>query len=52
MAKIKFERAYLEKVFLNNKIKTHVIIPKGIIVIKEFITLKMFAALPSSMRCV
>ena len=28
------------------------IIPKGTIVIKEFITLKIFAALPSSMRCV
>ena len=51
-AKIIFESAYLAKVLLNNKIKTHVMIPKGIMVISELTTLKISAALPSRMRWV
>ena len=52
VAKNILESAYLEKVFLNNNHNTHVIIPNGIIVIKELTILKIKAVLPSRTLCV
>ena len=45
-----FDLANFEKVCLNNNHRTQVMIPKGIIVIKELIILKIKAELPSKTR--
>ena len=47
-----FDNAYFENVFLNNNHNTHVMIPRGIIVINELITLKINAVSPSKTLCV